>query len=252
MMSSSQVLALDLLHHRRVRHEEGVVLVLAGRRLPLDPQHADDPARLAGDAHGLAQRLLFAKQLIDDGLAEHAGRRRALDVGLVEHPALDDGPGFHLQVFRRDAADRRVPVLVAVDELHARIDHWRGVRDERHLLADGAHVGEGEALGRTRSGPHAAAVDAAGFDPDDVGADARDGLLDLRRRAVADGDGADHRADADDDAEHRQRRAHGVPPQRLQCEWKDEEQPHDGPAAVIPRRPRGLSSTRAARTGSNS
>ena len=220
-------LALDLLHDRRVGHDDRVVLILARRRLPLHVEHADHRARLLLDADLLADRILGPEQLIDDGLAEQADGGRPLDVGVGEDAAAHDRPALYLQVRRRDAAHRRVPVLVAVDELHARVDVGRDVGDERNPLLHRADVLEAQRLGAVRPGPDAAAVHAARLDPDHVRADARDGLLDARRRAVADGDRADHRADADDDAERGERAPHRVLANGLERHALDREKVHE-------------------------
>ena len=60
----------------------------------------------------------------------------------------------------------------------------------------------------------AAHVRAAGKDRDHVGAGAADLVLDGALRAGAEGDHDDHRADANDDPEHRQRGAELVPVER--------------------------------------
>jgi len=82
---------------------------------------------------------VLSEELIDDGLAEHADRRAALDVGLVEHPALHDGPGFDFEVVRRHPADRGAPVLVPVNQLDARVDHGRCMRNQRNLARRQTH-----------------------------------------------------------------------------------------------------------------
>ena len=50
----SHVLPDSFFMHRRVRHDDGVVLVLAGRRLPLPREHAVHDERLVVDADRLA------------------------------------------------------------------------------------------------------------------------------------------------------------------------------------------------------
>ena len=226
-------LALDLLHHGGVRHQERVVLILAGRRLSLHFQHTDDRARLILDADRFADRILFAEQLIGDGLPEHADVAGALDVHLGVHPAARDVPSLEGEILRADTAHRGAPVLVAEDDLDAGVDLRRHVGHERDVVLDRLEVLEHQRLGAERSGPDAAAVHAAGLDPDHVGADVRDRALDVGRRALADRDDADHRADADDDAEHRQAGAERVLPQRFECDAQRRDDLH-APTVMMP------------------
>src|SRR5690606_5708197 len=53
---------------------------------------------------------------------------------------------------------------------------------------------------------------AAGHDDQEPVSQLADVCGDPRARALTDGHQGDHRADTDDDAEHRQKRAHGAPP----------------------------------------
>ena len=67
----------ELPPHRRVRHEDDVVLVLAHLVLALDREHAQHLARQRPHAHELADGIVVAEELLGDGAAEHAdlGRR---------------------------------------------------------------------------------------------------------------------------------------------------------------------------------
>ena len=218
--------ALDLFHHRRIRHEERVVLILAGRRLALHRQDANHLARLIFHANRRADRIRVAEQLIDDRLAEDAHVGGTLDVLLGEHAAAHDIPALDGEIRRRDAADGRVPVLIPVYELHADVVVGRDVRGERHVILDRLKIAERQRPGAVRAGAHAGAVHAARLDPDHVGADVRDRLLDARRCAFADRYGADDRADADDDAKRGQRAAHRVLCDGFCRDARDEQQVH--------------------------
>ena len=61
---------------------------------------------------------------------------------------------------------------------------------------------------------------------DDILAQGGDSGLDLGLGAVADADHGDDRADADDDAEHREDGAHFVPAQRPEGDFDDDEVAH--------------------------
>src|SRR5262249_2552298 len=167
-----------------------------------------------------------AEQLLRNGLSEHAYSRRALDVGVGVHAATDDVPVLQRKVFRADSAHGCRPVLIAVHHLDARIRLRRDVRDEVDVLPDRLVIGDGERARAERSGSHTAAVHTAGLDPDHVGADVRDGALDIGGRAFADGDNADDRSDADYDAEHRQARAHRVLTQSFERDPQNDEDVH--------------------------
>ena len=107
----------------------------------------------------------------------------------------------------------RVPVQAVGENLRA----------VAHFGADGQHIRQlGNRLGvlhrqRRRAAPaaaHAAAGEIAGKNRDHIFAQAGDLVLDLFGGAGREAHRADHRADADDDAEHRQQRTHLVPAQR--------------------------------------
>src|SRR5262249_11928390 len=124
------VLALDLLHDGRVRHQEPVVLILAGRGRTFHLEDADHDAWLIFDANRFANRILRTEQLIYDSLSEYADIRRARNLDVRVHPAASDTPGFQRQVLGSDAPDRAVPVLIAVHHLHPRVSLRRDIRDE--------------------------------------------------------------------------------------------------------------------------
>ena len=95
-----------------------------------------------------------------------------------------------------------------------------------HFLSHGQGVLDRQRAGAAKTGADAAAVDAAGEDQDDVLAEGGDAGLDLGLGAVADADHGDDRADADDDAQHGQRRPQLVPAQRAEGDFEDDEVAH--------------------------
>ena len=112
--------AAQLLHHRRVRHEDGVVLILAHPRLALARHHADDGEGLVRDADDLADRIAVGlEQLIADDAAEHGHLRGGRDVLRREERALVDRPRSDERQVDVGALHLRVPVLVAGHDLTA-------------------------------------------------------------------------------------------------------------------------------------
>ncbi len=81
------------------------------------------------------------------------------------------------------------------------------------MAFDGLHVGNGERLCCAGAGSDAVDVAAARFRPDEVVPKAAQLLPNLVGAALADRHRADHRSDADGDAEHRQAGAQFVSPQ---------------------------------------
>ena len=80
--------------------------------------------------------------------------------------------------------------------------------------------------GHARALAHAALLEVAGVDGDQVGAGRLDLLLDRRLRAAAERHHRDDRADADDHAEHRQDGPHLVAVQRLERDAQRHEYRH--------------------------
>jgi hypothetical protein len=76
------VVAFDLLHGRRVRQEDGVVLVLPGNGESLRLQRRHDLARQVSEADDRPDGVVHAEQLIPHGAADHA------DVGGPIHVVL--------------------------------------------------------------------------------------------------------------------------------------------------------------------
>src|SRR5436309_1470615 len=77
-------------------------------------------------------------------------------------------------------------------------------------------VRRGQRHRTTVPGPHPADRREAGQNRDDIGAEGGDLGLDGGFRALSDADHRDHGPHSDDDAKHRQRRAHAVPAQHTE------------------------------------
>jgi hypothetical protein len=81
---------------------------------------------------------------------------------LIHKPALD------VEIFRRNAAVGRVPILIAEDDLHGIIHVGGNAFDQRDLIFDGNGVSDGQRDGVVRAGAHAIHRAATGFNPHEV------------------------------------------------------------------------------------
>ena len=206
-------------HHallgRRQRDVDDIVLVLAEAGTSLRCQDADDLERLVLDANVLADRVLRAEQVLRDRRADDSHARALRHVVLADERAVADSQRADLHEFRRHARDGRIPVLVAVDDLVRGADCRGHVADILDLRRNGLGVIVLERLHRAGRTARAAAVRGARHDRDGVGAEALEVRGDARAHAHANGDERDDGGDADDDAEHRQERAHLVRKERM-------------------------------------
>ena len=186
--------------------------------MTLDTEDADDLHGHVPDADPGADRVLeFAEEVRGGGLAEEAHRAA---LGLVfrrQRAPGDDGPVPDLEVARRDAEDARGPVLIAVDRLRALPVDVGEVRDGGVLFEDRRAVGHPQR--RSAPDPRADAVGARrpGKNDEHVRAEALELGLERRTGAFADREHRDQGRDPDEDAEHRQRRAHLVAADPAQC-----------------------------------
>src|ERR1019366_2305562 len=204
--------SLDLARERGDGDERGVVVVLPARRLPLADRDADDRERRARDAHVLPDGVgVRAEELGDDGLAEHDDLRPRLDVWRRDADAGLHRPAPDVEVVGGRAADARRPVRVVAHERLRRPEHGRGDLHRRHLRPDRVEVAHGQRRLRSEPALHAARGRRAGQHDEEVRPHRGERLLDLALRAGADGHHRDDRADADDDPERGQERAHLVP-----------------------------------------
>ena len=189
---------------RRQGDDDDIVLVLAHGGLTLAFQDADDFVRLVVDADVLADRVDFVKEVGSDGRADDGDAVARVEVVLGDEGARLDDEGADVQVFRRDAVDRCIPVLVAVDDLIGTVDRRRYVVDVLYLVLDGHGVIVFQFLTRPGCRTDAALIGRAGRDDEHVAAQAGDGVGDVLLDAHADGNHGDDGADADDDAQHGQ------------------------------------------------
>src|SRR5262249_54398635 len=165
------------------------------------------------DADHLAERVGVTEEVLRGRLAEERDLRRAVHIFARDEAARDDAPLAHLGVIRRHPLDTGRPVEVAVYDLRVPTHGWGRGLDEGNLSRDrgGVLLGDGELAALAH--PDAARGGAAREHDDQVGSEALDLLGDPRLGAGPDTHHRDHRADADDDAQHGERAPQLVHPQ---------------------------------------
>src|SRR5437762_8790444 len=109
---------LDLLLRRSVGQDDGVVLILPGKRLPLWMKRGHDFAWKVCDSYHFANRIFDAKELVTHRTSENTNVGGPIHIVLRKCRALVDKPALNVEIFRRNAAIGRVPVLVAIDDLY--------------------------------------------------------------------------------------------------------------------------------------
>ncbi len=159
-------------------------------------------------------RDLGAEQRLADGRADNHHIRGAFHVVVGEGTAFNDGPLADVEVLGRYTFVAGGPVLVAVDHLHVTVGLRRAGFDHGHLRHDGVQIVHDQRLGLAGAGAHAGDVASAGFHPHQVVAEQAELLLDAIRSGRSQRHYADHRADADHHAEHRQGAAQFVAAER--------------------------------------
>jgi hypothetical protein len=203
-------LAADLLHGRGVRHENGVVLVLTRNGQPFGQHRTHNLAGHVFDAHDLPDGIFDAEKLIAHGSTDHADVGGSLNVVLRKGRALVDVPALDVEVFGRNAAVSGVPVLIAIDDLDSAVDVGRDALNQGHLILDGNSVAHNQGLRAVGAGAPAIDGAAARFDPNEIVAEIVELLFDASLAGFADGHDANHRSDANGDAEDGQHAAQFV------------------------------------------
>ena len=132
-----------------------------------------------------------------------------------------------------------VQFWLAVLHLPLLADEVADLRDRGILAANRARIRHRQRGGAAEAGADAARGQRAGQDHDDVGAEALDLLADRLAGAVAHGDHDDQRGDADEHAEHGERRAHLVAPDRLSRGGEDHQREGEEAAGRKRRSARG-------------
>src|SRR5207249_3282993 len=121
---------LDLLLRRSVGQDDGVVLILPRKRLPLWMKRGHDFAWKVCDSYHFANRIFYAKKLITHAATEHTNVRRTIDIVLRKCRALVNKPALDVKVFGRNTAVGGVPVLIAIDDLYRIIHIGRDTLDQ--------------------------------------------------------------------------------------------------------------------------
>ena len=189
---------------RRQGDDDDVVLVLAHGGLAFTFQDADDLIGLVVDADVLADGIGFVEEVGGDRRSDDGDAVARVEVALGDEGSRLDDEGPDVQVFRRDAVDRRIPVLVAVDDLVGTVDRRRYVIDVLYFILDGYGVVVFQFLARTGCRTDAAVIGRAWRNDEHIAAQAGDGVGDVLLDAHADGNHGNDGADADDDAQHGQ------------------------------------------------
>jgi hypothetical protein len=197
-------------------HEQLVVLVFAERVRPLAREHADDAIRVAPDAHDGADGVLVAEQGLGGRGAEHHDARLGALVLFRPVRAARQRRARHAEVRERGAHDGGRGVLVAVNDLRARVRPRGDGARARRLARHGAAVG----LGQPPAAARARARRLVGLreHEEHVRPHALELARDALARAGAERGDDDHRGDADENAEHGERGAHLGPGDGLEGE----------------------------------
>src|ERR1019366_10792656 len=117
-------LARQALHHRCVRSDDGVVLVLPHHVSALLVEDAEDLEGHVLDAYDLAHRFAVGKEVVDDRAAEDTDLRRALHVLIAEEGALRNIPGADERIVFAHALNRRSPVELSGHDLRGGAYGW--------------------------------------------------------------------------------------------------------------------------------
>src|SRR6267378_2101145 len=125
-------------------------------------------ARKAVDTYHLPNWVFDAKQLFFNCTADRADVSRSIHIILREYGTLIDVPSLYVEVFWRNAAVGRVPILIAIDDLYWIIHIRRNALDERNLVLDGYSIGHDQRLRVMRTRAHTVDRAAASLNPDKV------------------------------------------------------------------------------------
>ena len=170
--------AAQLLHHRRVRDVDQVILILAHAGLALARHHADHREWLVVDADDLADRIhVGAKQLFVHDGAEHRDLGCGRDIHRRKEGAVGRRPRSNQRQIDIGALHLRAPVHVAGDDLAARVDAGRDVLHAGQI-ADRRRVIRRQRARIALAHAHAALLKVAGAHHDHVGARGLDLRLD--------------------------------------------------------------------------
>ena len=205
----------EALHHRLVRRENDVVVILSEIAGAFRLQCADDLQGNVPVADGLADGIAFGEQVLDDGLPDDADLGHAVR-NIVEHYAVLDFVITNLQVVCGNSAQGRGGVVVADNRLPAYGHHRRDSVNVGGVFADGDDVRFFEEFAG-RFLLHTAAAVAVRHDDNGVRTHRGHLFLDGDAGTFAHGDHSNHSRNTDHDAKHRKESAHAVTEQRLEC-----------------------------------
>ncbi len=179
-------------------------------------QRADDAQGHALDQNDRAERVVGGrKELMEHGLAENRHERGAVLVFDADGAAGSNLPIGDRRIVGGDPLHHGRPVLAGVFDLAALADQIGDLSDGLVLVLNRPGIADGQGRGAAGAAPSAQARHRAGNDDEQVGAEAFKLLAHGVVGALPDRHHRNQRGDADEDAEHGQRRPHLVARQRL-------------------------------------
>ncbi len=170
---------------------------------PLRLEDADDAERDPADEDVRPDRLGAEPEVVGRRRAEDGDPQLLGDGDVGEERPLPDLVRPDRQVVGGRAGDRRRRVRGAGNDDRLR-GHVRGDGGNAGHAGDGRRVVERQRRRAARPHPHEAAGQRARLDREQVRAEPLDPAGDAARRSLGHADEGDDRADADDDAEHRE------------------------------------------------
>src|SRR5262249_40885808 len=117
-----------------------VVLVAPPRVLPFCFHHSDDTKRQFAHPDYLSDRVRSGVETFRNGLAQYDDARGGSDVGFGEELAARHIPLLDLRTLFGYSLDLSVPILIAEDQLRARVDGRAGHGHARDFAPDGFDV----------------------------------------------------------------------------------------------------------------
>src|SRR5437763_13978812 len=207
-------IAANFLHRRRVRHENRVILVLAGNRQPFGQERANDLAGHVLNAHDFPDGVLYAEKLIPHGPPDHTYVRGSLDVVLRKCRALVKVPALNVEIFWRHPPVSGIPVLVSIDDLDRAVDVRRDALNQRHLILNSHGIAHHQRFRTVCTSASAIDGAPARLDPHEILAEAVELLLDARLAGFSNRNDANHGGDPDRDTQDREHTSQFVSQQR--------------------------------------
>jgi hypothetical protein len=169
------------------------------------------------DIDRLANGVLVFKQIRRYGWTEHTHWGIPFHIILGECRTQTEVPLANFKVLRAYPAVLRAPIQVSVDGLDAPIYIRSSALYARNLIQNGLSIPHHQRLATAAADANSIARSATGFNPDEVIADIAELRFHTAGTSITDGDNANERPNAHNDAQHCQEAANAVANQRLEC-----------------------------------